>query len=62
MIMIIHRLARMYRRFIEFLRNNSGIFRCTFPFYGNQCELNQCQNHCQNNGSCLINGTDLICK
>ncbi|CAF1201178.1 unnamed protein product [Rotaria sordida] len=35
---------------------------CSFPFFGNQCELNQCINYCQNNGTCLVNGTELFCN
>jgi len=45
-----------------FLLNSEFIFRCSLPFTGNQCERNLCQNRCQNNGTCTMNETNIICK
>ncbi|CAF0938219.1 unnamed protein product [Adineta steineri] len=42
--------------------DNSSICSCSLPFTGNQCEVNLCQNRCQNNGTCIINGSNIICS
>ncbi|CAF4022418.1 unnamed protein product [Rotaria magnacalcarata] len=35
---------------------------CSSPFTGNQCQIDFCQNHCQNNGRCTLNGSYVSCK
>ncbi|CAF1500938.1 unnamed protein product, partial [Adineta ricciae] len=40
---------------------NSSICSCALPFFGNQCQWSPCSNHCQNNGTCTLNGSKPIC-
>ncbi|CAF1027630.1 unnamed protein product [Rotaria sordida] len=42
--------------------DNSTMCSCSLPFTGNQCQINLCQNHCQNNGRCILNGSNIICN
>ncbi|UJR31341.1 hypothetical protein I4U23_018836 [Adineta vaga] len=42
--------------------DNSTICSCALPFTGNQCEVNLCQNRCQNNGTCTINESNISCN
>lgn len=36
--------------------------RCSLPFTGNQCEVNLCQNRCQNNATCVVSENHISCK
>ncbi|UJR15454.1 hypothetical protein I4U23_002397 [Adineta vaga] len=41
---------------------NSSSCSCLSPFFGNQCQWSPCSNHCQNNGTCILNGTIPFCN
>ncbi|CAF0998634.1 unnamed protein product [Adineta steineri] len=41
---------------------NSSTCSCPSPFFGNQCHLTRCNNYCQNNATCTLNGTIPSCN
>ncbi|CAF3052787.1 unnamed protein product [Rotaria socialis] len=42
--------------------DNSTMCSCPLPFTGNQCQIDLCQNNCQNNGQCTLNGSYISCN
>ncbi|CAM4983085.1 unnamed protein product [Rotaria socialis] len=56
--------ANCFNNGVFIINDNDNLTTCScpFPFSGAQCELNQCSNYCQNNGSCFLNDTNIVCN